>query len=65
MVRLNDWVAFEAAWTPFKEKLDLLLYQPLLKNLLDLLEWAIEPLSQPVGFQRFFRFEVKGMVFAF
>jgi hypothetical protein len=57
LVRLNDWTDFEAAWTPFKDKLDLLLYQPLLRSLLDLVEWAIQPLFQTVSYHRFFRNE--------
>lgn len=36
LVRLNAWTDFQEAFAPFKGKLDLLLYQPLLKNLLDL-----------------------------
>jgi hypothetical protein len=57
LVRLNDWADFEAAWSPFKDKIDLLLYQPLLRHLLDLLEWAIDPLVQATGYHRFFRTE--------
>jgi hypothetical protein len=57
LVKLNDWRDFEAAWTPFKDKLDLLLYQPLLRHLLDLLEWAIDPLVRATGYHRFFRNE--------
>ena len=54
LLRLNNWTDFTAIWTPFKFKFDLVLYQPLLHVLLDLLEWAIEPLLAPSGFQRFF-----------
>jgi hypothetical protein len=36
LLRLNDWSDFEAAWIPYKNNIDLLLYQPLLKHLLDL-----------------------------
>lgn len=55
MVRCNNWLDFTLLWAPLKNKFDLILYQPLLHALLDLIEWAIEPLLQPIGFQKFFR----------
>jgi len=38
----------------YKGKIDLLLYQPLLKELLKFVEWAIEPLSDMVSYQKYF-----------
>ena len=57
MVRVNAWEEFTRAWRSYRGKVDLLIYQPLLTNLLDLIEWAIEPITRPIGFQRFFKNE--------
>jgi hypothetical protein len=60
LVRINNWKDFIPAWAPFKGKLDLLLYQHLLRYLLNLIEWTIEPLIQnTISFQRFFKFDKK------
>lgn len=55
LVKNNDWADFSSLWAGFKNKFDLVLYQPLLHALLDLFEWVIEPLVVPVSFQGFFR----------
>jgi hypothetical protein len=62
LLRTNNWQDFASAWAGFKLKFDLLLYQPILHSLLNLLEWAIDPL-EPSGFQKFFRLERKPLSF--
>lgn len=44
LVRQNSWTDFVQSWSGFKGKIDLLLYQPLLRYLLNLIEWSLEPL---------------------
>ncbi len=50
---MNEWQLFEKLWTPYKASFDLMLYQPLLNELLNLAEWSIEPIYEQVSFGRF------------
>ena len=54
LLKINDWTDFSQHWSPYKGKIDLLLYQPLLKELLNFIEWAIEPLSATISYQKYF-----------
>ena len=54
LLKINDWTDFSQHWAPYKGKIDLLLYQPLLKELLNFIEWAIEPLSATISYQKYF-----------
>lgn len=40
-VKMNEWNTFEKLWSVHKKNFDLLLYQPLLNELLKLIEWFI------------------------
>ena len=55
MVRVNDWKNFWILWEHYKYKIDLLLYQPLLIALMDMIDWIIEPLYSKISTSRFFK----------
>ena len=55
LIRVNDWGHFKLLWNIFYNKIDMLLYQPILNNLSDLLEWVIDPVYRKVSFSRFFK----------
>lgn len=50
----NDWENFSKMWEVYETKIDLIMYQPLLKSLLDMLEWMIHPLYSKVSYSKFF-----------
>jgi hypothetical protein len=58
-VRLNEWKIFEKLWLSHKNTFDLMLYQPLLKELLNLIEWSIEPIYSQISFGRFMKNIIK------
>lgn len=54
-VIINDWHHFIKAWTFYEEKIDLVIYQYLLKSLFNLLEWIIDPLYTKISFSKYFK----------
>lgn len=40
-ITINDWGNFKKVWLTIQDKIDLIVYQPLLKSLLSKLEWVI------------------------
>lgn len=39
----NDWRNFKKLWKIYETKLDLIIYQPILRSLFQMLEWVIDP----------------------
>ena len=56
---MNEWQLFEKLWMTHEEYFDLMLYQPLLNELLNLIEWSIEPIYEQISFGRFVKILVK------
>lgn len=54
-ILINDWHHFIKAWTFYEDKIDLVIYQYLLKSLLQLLEWIIDPLYTKISFSKYFK----------
>ena len=55
LVQVNDWKNFSLMWELLKNKLDLLLYQPLLSSLMNMMEWVIDPQYQKISMGRHFK----------
>lgn len=50
----NDWENFSKMWEVYETKIDLIMYQPLLKSLLNMLERVIHPLYSKISYSKFF-----------
>lgn len=54
-VNLNDWYNFIKMWSNYQDKIDLVTYQPLLRSLMQLLEWVIDPFYSKISFSKYFK----------
>lgn len=53
----NDWRNFKKLWKMYEKKIDLIIYQPMLRSLLKMLGWVIDPLYAKVSYCRYFNTE--------
>ena len=56
---MNEWELFERLWGGYKAHFDMMLYQPLLNEVLNLIEWMVEPIYEQISFGRFVKNLVK------
>lgn len=54
-VNLNDWYHFTKMWSNYQDRIDLIIYQPLLRSLMHLLEWIIDPFYSKISFSKYFK----------
>ena len=56
-IRINDWTNFKLLWKVYREKVDLLVYQPILSELLNMLDWMIDPVYNRISLRGLFSIE--------